>query len=44
MAIETVDFPMKHGDFPWQNISLPEGTRYTNTPQPTVGNAQPMFD
>ena len=25
MAIEIVDFPMKNGDFPWQNVSLPEG-------------------
>ena len=22
MAIEIVDFPMKHGDFPWQNASF----------------------
>ena len=21
-----MDFPIKNGDFPWQNISLPEGT------------------
>ena len=21
-----VDFPIKHGDFPWQNVSSPEGT------------------
>ena len=21
-----VDFPMKNGDFPWQNVSSPEGT------------------
>ena len=20
-----MDFPIKHGDFPWQNVSLPEG-------------------
>ena len=25
MAIEIVDLPIKHGDFPWQNVSLPEG-------------------
>ena len=25
MAIETVDFPIKNGDFPWQNVSSPEG-------------------
>ena len=25
MAIEIVDFPIKNGDFPWQNVSLPEG-------------------
>ena len=26
MAIEIVDFPIKKGDFPWQNVSSPEGT------------------
>ena len=25
MAIEIVDFPIKNGDFPWQNFSSPEG-------------------
>jgi len=25
MAIEIVDFPMKHGDFPVRYVSLPEG-------------------
>ena len=25
MAIEIVDFPTKNGDFPWQNVSSPEG-------------------
>ena len=25
-AIEIVDFPIKNGDFPWQNVSSPEGT------------------
>ena len=25
MAIEIVDFPMKNGDFPWQNVTSPEG-------------------
>ena len=25
MAIEIVDFPSKNGDFPWQNVSSPEG-------------------
>ena len=25
MAIEIVDFPMANGDFPWQNVSSPEG-------------------
>ena len=25
MAIEIVDFPIKHGDFPWQNVSSLEG-------------------
>ena len=26
MAIEIVDFPIKNGDFPLQNVSSPEGT------------------
>ena len=26
MAIKIVDFPMKNGDFPWQNVNSPEGT------------------
>ena len=25
MAIEIVDFPIENGDFPWQNVSSPEG-------------------
>ena len=25
MTIEIVDFPIKNGDFPWQNVSSPEG-------------------
>ena len=25
IAIEIVDFPIKNGDFPWQNVSSPEG-------------------
>ena len=25
MAREIVDFPIKNGDFPWQNVSSPEG-------------------
>ena len=25
MAIEIVDFLIKNGDFPWQNVSSPEG-------------------
>ena len=28
MAIEIVDFPIKNGDFPWQNVSSPEGNRF----------------
>ena len=28
MAIEIVDFPMKNGDFPWQNVSSPEGKNF----------------
>ena len=27
MAIEIVDFPIKNGDFPWQNVSSPEGNQ-----------------
>ena len=27
MAIEIVSFSIKTGDFPWQNVSLPEGNR-----------------
>ena len=27
MAIEIVDFPIKNGDFPWQNVSSPDLTR-----------------
>ena len=34
MAIEIVDFPInKHGDFPLQNVSSPEGTPYFLPPQ-----------
>ena len=29
MAIEIVDFPIENGDFPWQNVSSPEGTKFT---------------
>ena len=25
MAIDIVDIPIKNGDFPWQNVSSPEG-------------------
>ena len=28
MAIEIVDFPIENGDFPWQNVSSPEGMNY----------------
>ena len=28
MAIEIVDFPIKNSDFPWQNVSSPEGISY----------------
>ena len=30
MAIEIVDFPMKNGDCPWQNVSSPEGNPHEN--------------
>ena len=30
MAIEIVDFPIKNGDFPWQNVSSPEGNHPIN--------------
>ena len=26
-----VDFPIKNGDFPWQNVSSPEGTHHNMT-------------
>ena len=29
MAIEIVDVPIKNGDFPWQNVSSPEGMVYS---------------
>ena len=32
MAIEIVDFPMKNGDFPWQNVSSPEGSPHGHSP------------
>ena len=25
--VEIVDFPIKNDDFPWQNVSSPEGNR-----------------
>ena len=28
MAIDIVDFPIKHGDFPLQTVSSPEGIRF----------------
>ena len=31
MAIEIVDFPVKNGDFPWQNVSSPEGIKYNHS-------------
>ena len=31
MAIEIVDFPIKNGDFPWQNVSSPEGKLVYNS-------------
>ena len=34
MAIEIVDFPIKNGDFPWQNVSSPEGNRHQRSPLP----------
>ena len=30
MAIEIVDFPIKHGDFPWLCKRLPEGNDIPN--------------
>ena len=32
MAIEIVDFPIKHGDFPLQTVSSPEGKPTSITP------------
>ena len=34
MAMEIVDFPIKNGDFPWQNVSSPEGRSQINTVAP----------
>ena len=31
MAIEIVDFPIKNGDFPLQNVSSPEGNHENET-------------
>ena len=25
-----MDFPIKHGDFPWQNVSSPEGNQQSS--------------
>ena len=36
MAIEIVDFPIKNGDFPWQNVSSPEG----NLTHPHLGMSE----
>ena len=30
MAIEIVDFPIQNGDFPWQNVSSPDGIKALN--------------
>ena len=35
MAIEIVDFPIKKGDFPWQNVSSPEGKARKLVENPT---------
>ena len=35
MAIEIVDFPIKNGDFPWQNVSSPEG-KYVSAIDPNM--------
>ena len=37
MAIEIVDVPIKNGDFPWQNVSSPEGTPQKCAPAAAVG-------
>ena len=39
MAIEIVDFPIKNGDFPWQNVSSPEV--YTAALQMLMLNVHP---
>ena len=36
MAIEIEDFPMKNCDFPWQNVSSPEGSDATPSGHPVV--------
>ena len=36
MTIEIVDFPIKHGDFPLPNVSLPEGNRWIENDRKTI--------
>ena len=38
MAIEIVDFPIKNGDFPWQNVSSPEGNHHRSQPGDASGH------
>ena len=43
MAIEIVDFPMKNGDFPWQNVSSPEGSMVIFHSYVNVYQRVPLF-
>ena len=42
MTIEIVDFPIKHGDFPWQNVSSPEGIIGRYNQQKYLGDHEGM--
>ena len=44
MAIEIVDFPIKHGDFSWQNVSSPEATSIGSCLRQSFGNVCAMFE
>ena len=38
MAIEIVVVPIKNGDFPWQNVSLPEGNPHELSHDGSIGS------
>ena len=43
MAIEIVDVPIKNGDFPWQNVSSPEGIPFIFHEYPHIAISGPKF-